>query len=123
MNTRADEHGVFEFSFPRVNTLASVENRADEVLIRTSRNALTDERKAAFVRELASEGFIPDHYRWLNFTHDTAVCRVRWLVDPAWWMPGAESRARTSRLMVRVLAASALLWFAMMAVLLCGTAR
>jgi len=123
MKSNADVPCRFEFAFPRFDTLASVECLADEVVIRTSRNALTEERKAAFVRELASEGFIPDHYRWLDVAHDPAIRRVHWLVDPAWWMPGAEPMARTSRLMVRVLASSALVWFAMMAVLLCGTAR
>ena len=61
MNTLIEKPTRFEFSFPRLGAVASVECRSDEVLIRTSRDALSEERKAAFVRELASEGFIPDH--------------------------------------------------------------
>jgi hypothetical protein len=121
--TLAENSGCFEFSFPRSDTLASVACTADEVVIRTSRDALTEERKAAFVRELASEGFIPDHYQWLFAANDRTAGRIRWLVDPRWWMPGAEVTARTSRFVARVFASAALLWLGLMAMVLCGAAR
>jgi hypothetical protein len=118
MKTCVEKPGCFEFSFPQLETLASVECMADEVVIRTSRNTLSEERKAAFIRELASEGFIPDHCYWLHSGGDSMPCRVRWLVDPAWWMPDAESKARTSRFMFKVLATTALLWVIMLVLLL-----
>jgi hypothetical protein len=118
MNALTEKPARFEFSFPRLGTVASVECRSDEVLIRTSRDAFSEERKAAFVCELASEGFIPDHYRWLHSANGRMSGGVRWLVDPAWWMPSPEVQAHTSRQIVRVLAASAALWLAMMVVLI-----
>jgi len=117
--TLIEDSGCFEFSFPRSDTLASVVCTADEVVIRISRDALTEERKAAFVRELASEGFIPDHYRWLHSVSGRTSARIRWLVDPSWWMPHPAVAARTSRLVARVLASAALLWLGLMVMVLC----
>ena len=104
----------FEFSFPNLDTVASVERRADEIVIRTSRDTLSRERKANFIRELASEGFIPEHYRWLYAATENMSGRVRWLVDPASWMPSPESEARTSRFIAKLIAWSAVLWLVMM---------
>ena len=72
---------------------------------------------------LASEGFISDDYRWLHSTSGNLLCRVRWLVDPAWWKPGPEVEAFTFRFMVRVLAYSALLWLVLMVLVFCRIVR
>ena len=122
MKTLLENSRRFEFSFPRSGTLASVECTADEVVIRTSRDMLSADRKAAFVRELAGEGFIPEHYRWLGHVGDHTSGRVHWLLDPDWWMPGPEAKARTSRLVVGVLTSSALLWVGLMVMAFCQAA-
>jgi uncharacterized protein (DUF2267 family) len=115
MKTQTEESESFEFSFPDMDTLAAVESTEDEIVIHTSRDKLTEERKATFIRELASEGFIPERYLWCG--------RVRWLVDPSWWQPSPETKARTSRFMAKILVSGALLWFVLMALLLWRAAR
>ena len=123
MKTQVEETRRFEFSFPRFDTLVSVETKADEVVIRTSRDSLSPERKTAFVHELASEGFIPDHHRWSYSATGDLFCQVQWVVDPAWWMPSREVEAYTHRIMAKVLASSALLWLFTMTILICRSAR
>jgi len=82
-------------------------------VIHTSRDKFSDARKTAFVSELASEGFIPDSYRWSG--------RVHWLVDPSWWEPSNRTKAHTARFMAKILASGALLWLVMMALLIWRT--
>jgi hypothetical protein len=123
MKTRTAETSRFEFSFPNLDTLASVDRTEDGVVIRMSRDTFSEERKACFVRELASEGFISDDYRWLHSAGGNTPGRVRWLVDPAWWKPSREIEAFTFRFMVRVLGYSALLWLALMVFAFCRTVR
>jgi hypothetical protein len=110
MKTQTEGSGSFEFSFPDMDLLAAVESTEDEIVIHTSRNKLSEERKAMFIRELASEGFIPERYLWCG--------RVRWLVDPTWWQPSPGTKARTFRFMAKVLTSSALLWLVLMGLLL-----
>ena len=118
MKTHLEEPGAYDFAFPRLDTLAAVESTADGVVIRTSRDTFSEERKAAFVRELANEGFIPEHHRWLHSGGGRLSSDVRWVVDPSWWMPGPELRARTSRFVARLIVSAALLWVALMVLLL-----
>src|ERR1700722_14737377 len=58
------EHRTFEFRFPALDTLVKVQVRDERVTIRASRDSFTSQRKEAFIHELATEGFIPDEYRW-----------------------------------------------------------
>ncbi len=53
---------VFEFSFPKKDTLLKVEVWEDAVTIRATRNTFSPPRRAAFVRELIAEGFIAPDY-------------------------------------------------------------
>lgn len=123
MNTLAENPSRLEFSFPLLDTLVSVERAADQLVIRTSRDTLSDVRKAAFVRELASEGFIPDEYRWSFSGNEGMSRRVRWLVDPAWWMPSREVGAVVFRFVARMLGCAVLLWLSLTVMLLCRAAR
>jgi len=109
MNTQTQEFCSFEFSFPDIDTLAAVENTDTEIVIHMSRDKFSEERKTAFVRELVSEGFIPDSYLWCG--------RVRWIVDPAWWAPSPETRALAFRFMATLFASSALFWLVLMGML------
>ena len=122
MKTRTDETSCFEFSFPNLDTLASVASTEDGVVIRTSRDTFSEERKACFVRELANEGFISDEFRWLHSASTDTLGRVHWLVDPAWWKPSREVEAFTFRFMVRVIGYSVLLWLTLMVFAFCQTA-
>jgi hypothetical protein len=109
MKTQTEESCSFEFSFPAMDTLAAVEKSADGIVIHMSSDKFSEERKSAFVHELAKEGFIPESYLWCG--------RVRWLVDPAWWEPSPKTKARTFRFITKLIASSVLLWLALMAVL------
>jgi hypothetical protein len=109
MKTQTEEFCSYEFAFPEIDTLAAVESTEDEIVIHTSRDKFSKERKTAFVHELAREGFIRESYLWGG--------RVRWLVDPAWWEPSPETKARTFRFMTKLLASTALFWLVTMGTL------
>jgi hypothetical protein len=94
----------FEFSFPALDTELQVELRDDEVVIRATRDAFTEDRKAAFIHELASEGFIPDEYLWYSaFEGRGSGQVVRWRIDPFW---RGETAAGSHRRLVYVQALS-----------------
>jgi hypothetical protein len=109
MPTQTEEFCSFEFSFPDIDTLAAVENTENAIVIHTSRDKFSEARKTAFIRELASEGFISDSYRWCG--------RVRWIVDPAWWELSPETKASTFRFMAKLFAFSALFWLVLVGML------
>jgi hypothetical protein len=104
----------FDFSFPRKDMQLRVEVDGDEVTVRASRNGFSEQRKSAFIRELAAEGFIPDAHRWY-FAHDgDGFGRgVRWIIDRSILETEEEVRARSRRftlgLFSGTLAATALL--------------
>ena len=58
----------YEFSFPDLDTLVQVEERAGAVLVRATRDTFSSARKEYFIRELAAEGFIPDEFQWFHLT-------------------------------------------------------
>jgi hypothetical protein len=116
MKTLIEESSYFEFSLSGSDILVLVESKADEVIIRTSRGGLSEDRKAAFIRELANEGFIPDSYRWRG--------HVSWHVDPTWWWErSADLKACTFRLMAKLYACSAVFWLGVMILLFWSAAR
>jgi hypothetical protein len=105
---------TFDFSFPRKDMQLRVEVDGEEVTVRASRNGFSEQRKSAFIRELASEGFIPDAHRWY-FAQDGDGFgrRVRWVIDRSILETEEEVRARSGRLTLGLfsgtLAATALL--------------
>jgi hypothetical protein len=116
VKTLVEESSYFEFSLSGSDILVLVETTADEVIIRTSRDGLSEERKAAFIRELANEGFIPDSYRWRG--------HIRWHVDPTWqWERSADIKALTFPLMAKLYACSAAFWLGVMGLLFLSAAR
>lgn len=123
MNTHALEPRSFVFCFSSLDTLVLVENLAEEIVIRASRNTFSEERKACFIRELAAEGFIPDHHQWLAPAGPETSRGVRWLVDISCFRPDKALAAGTRRFMVRLLSSAALLWLLMMCLLFLRHAR
>jgi len=105
MKTLVQEPCRFEFLFPQLKASVSVENMTDEIVVRTSSGTLSEERKTAFVRELASEGFIPDRYQRFSPGSEGLFGRVRWLVGPVWWMGSPELKTNTFRFVARELSA------------------
>jgi hypothetical protein len=114
MDTRVSTPEAFEFCFPQLDTLLLVENSAESVVIRATRDTFSEPRKLAFIRELASEGFIADEYRWLSADRLHACAGIRWLVDYRWLALSPQVFARSRRFVVRLLAGAALTWLAMM---------
>jgi hypothetical protein len=116
VKTLVGKSSYYEFSLSGSDNLVLVETTADEVIIRTSRDGLSEERKAAFIRELANEGFIPDSYRWRGY--------ARWHVDPTWpWERSADLNAFTFPLMAKLYAGSAAFWLSVMVLLFLSAAR
>ena len=118
MKTHASAPRSFEFCFPKLDTLVLVEDLAGEIVIRTSRNTFSEERKARFVRELAAEGFIPDNYQWLPRVDMELSPGIRWLVDTACFQTGPAFAAVSRRFMIRLLSCAALVWLALIGFLL-----
>jgi hypothetical protein len=92
-----------EFYDARLDTHLRVEVDADEVLVRATRNTYSPGRRVCFLRELAAEGFIPDHYQWFNSEPSWSSVGVRRQIDAKWLAvpprrpDGRCGRSRVSR--------------------------
>ncbi len=87
------------------DTELQVEVRDEDVVIRATRDTFTEDRKAAFIHELASEGFIPDDYMWYSPYGGRKTGRtILWRIDPFW--PGEEAAPESHRRLVYVQALS-----------------
>jgi hypothetical protein len=113
----------FEFGFPHLDTSVLVEDFGDSVAIRATRDTFTEQRKIAFIRELAAEGFIDTSYQWFSLAGPEAYLGVRWRVDFSWLELPALLLARLRRLMVGMQIAGFLAWGVMLVVLLHASPR
>jgi len=106
---------IYEFCFLNLDyTLVQVVVTHDEVTIRATADLFTPERKLCFIRELASEGFIPDDYHWFPLAGVESYSRgVRWIVDSSWLKLDEALEARTGRWMRRYIAPMTLVWLLM----------
>jgi hypothetical protein len=84
MQAKATRSKCFEFGFPYLDTQVLVEDRGDSVRIRATRDTFTEQRKIAFIRELAAEGFIDDSYQWFSLAGAGSFLGVQWSVDFSW---------------------------------------
>jgi hypothetical protein len=75
------EHRRFQFRFPRLDMDLQVEVVDEAVTVRASRNAFNAQRKDSFIRELASEGFIPESNLWRSLTGGRGI---KWIIDRSW---------------------------------------
>jgi hypothetical protein len=115
MKTTLTSPLCYEFGFPQLDTSVLVEVAGDDVVVRASRDSFSPTRRAAFVHELAAEGFIPEEHLWFDSTAPGGFHGVRWLVDPTWLeVPVAATRI-ARRFMLRLFAGTGLLWVALMA--------
>ena len=104
----------FEFYFPKLDTFVQVEESANAVVIRTTRDSFSNRRKAFFIHELAAEGFISDNYHWASEYSPVEFSTVHWIIDYSWLKPDKMAMARTRRFMVRLILSAALLWIILM---------
>ena len=109
----------FQFYFPDLDNIILVECHEDEsVTIRASKNNVPDERKIFFIRKLATEGFIPDHFELFLGSTDGSQ-GVLWIKDYSWLKETqVAATQKTCRCMKRALVAACVLWLAMMRILL-----
>ena len=74
---------IFDLHIPDLDNHLRVENNSDGVLIRASRDNFSERRKAALIRWLAAEGYIPDRYEWFAEMEGRGLGGLRWVIGAA----------------------------------------
>jgi hypothetical protein len=123
MKTSLTRPRCFQFGFPYLDAVVLVEDYGDTVEIRATRNSFSEQRKVAFVRELAAEGFIDDSYQWFSLAGSESYLGVSWRVDFSWLELSRTIIARARRFMTRLLLGSFALWAVLIASLFLRTGR
>ncbi|HVU18410.1 MAG TPA: hypothetical protein VHD32_16015 [Candidatus Didemnitutus sp.] len=118
MKTLRTQPRRFEFGFPLLDASVLVEDFGNAVVIRATRDTFTEQRKAAFVRELAAEGFIDSSYQWFGLAGPDTYFGVQWHVDFSWLELPHRLLARTNRLMVAFELGSLAAWGVLMSIFL-----
>jgi hypothetical protein len=109
----------FTFRFPNLDTVLQVDVLDDAVTIKASRNTFSAKRRIAFVRELVSEGFIPDEFQWASGSEFEADYPIQWIVDRSCF-ERVESAADSRRLAIKLFTSTAVLVTLMMGMLFTG---
>jgi len=71
----------FELYVPDLDNHILVENTVNGVVIRASRDNFSDRRKSSFIRQLAAEGYIPDHHEWFCDPEQDGLSGVKWITQ------------------------------------------
>jgi len=93
MEQRQEAHppSIYEFFTQQPENMIQVETRHDgEVHITLAVDNFSEQRKAYFVRELAAEGFIPDHFCYLS---ENELLGVKWHLGTEWCSVHEPTRA------------------------------
>jgi hypothetical protein len=105
MKALTSEPRIFQFRFPKLGAFLKVEVWDDSVIIRSTRNTFSALRKAAFVRELVAEGFIPEDFLWASIAGDeTPNGGIQWLVEKPGFKQDEAMAERTRRTVLRLTA-------------------
>jgi hypothetical protein len=108
----------FEFYFADLDNSILVENtESGTVIIRAVRDNVSEERKAFFIRQLATEGFIPDMFQWFHGATGEA-CGVRWVVDHSWLKIPLVVKRRAATFICGLMIFCCLVWLVMMALVI-----
>jgi hypothetical protein len=75
---------TMEFCIQRPYNLILVEEREDGITVRAAADDFNEQRKGAFIRELAAEGFIADRYQWYSGSDSSGYSGVTWIIDRSW---------------------------------------
>lgn len=113
----APEPERYTFSCASLDTVLEVEPSPAGVVIRASRAGFSAARQTRFIRVLVAEGFIGNDYLW------RPAGDVRWIVDPAHFLPGPEWFAHNRRRLWRVLGSAMALWLVLLVSLLVPAAH
>ena len=108
----------FEFYFPDLDNMVLVQCADDgSVTIRCTKSNFSEKRKIFFIRQLATEGFIPDDYQWFSGS-TIGTLGIKWVKDRSWVKIPAAVIRRSGRFMKLMLAGACILWLAMMRVVI-----
>jgi hypothetical protein len=111
---------TLEFLQRRPDCVLRVENHETGIRIRATRDVFSARDKEFFVRHLAAEGFIPDHYRWFSGDGDEALSGIEWYVEDCLIKNDSEAvvpRRRANAFMIRLLVCVSILWMVEIALL------
>jgi hypothetical protein len=103
-----------KFAVARPANLLSVENQGHAVVIRATQNNFSAREKAFFIRYLAAEGFIPDHYQWDATLEADSVLGIQWLVDRSLAANALAAHRRRLPRILLVILCSSLFWLALL---------
>jgi hypothetical protein len=123
VKTTSPQSRTYEFGFPHLDTLVLVEDHGSSVVIRATRDTFSEQRKIAFIRELAAEGFIDDSYRWFSLAGKESYFGVRWRVDFSWLELPAIIITRARRFMLGLQLGGFLVWAVLLVAFLHNTGR
>ncbi len=105
----------YEFYFPGHDTLLQVEQRDEQVVVRTTTNSISDRRKEYFIRELAAEGFIPAEYQWQPISGG----KICWVLDRSWLHRNLPCDAHGRALIIRLFVGALCLWIVLLSLVFC----
>lgn len=117
MNAAKEQGYGYEFAFPRHDTLIWVEETGGGITVHATRDTFSAEHKAAFLRELALEGFIPEEYQWAAGLEGWGRFRIHWVIDYSWLKISETLLKRVRRLMIGLFLSVATLWAILMSLL------
>jgi hypothetical protein len=95
-----------------------VENDKNGAVIRAAVDNFSGARKICFIKELAAEGFIPDHYQWFSDPDADGYLGIKWIVDDSWLKTDGERTRKTELLCRGMLLLACILWVVLMTFIL-----
>ena len=107
-----------EFHCMQPENYILVQNHKDGVMIRATSDNFSEQRKAAFIRELAAEGFIPDHYQWFLDADASNYLAIKWIIDPSWLRVDKRLAKKAELLYGRALLLVAVVWMILVVMIL-----
>jgi hypothetical protein len=120
MRTTTGNVRVYDFGFAHLDTSIRVEVANGEVEVRATRDTFSHTRRQAFLRALASEGFIGEqHLSSLAVSYDDNS-GIRWVVDDSWIDRPHELSPRGRTFRIRLLVGLFGLWLVALLVLRAG---
>lgn len=116
MHARTTSATRWEFYLPDLDNHLLVEVSDNDVLIRSSRDNVSNGRRSAFIRHLAVEGCIPDRYQQVSESGSDRLHGLRWVRDQSIVTLDPNHLRRATGLVIRLIFYASLLLLVMMAI-------
>ena len=81
MHTQTALPEKVELYLPHLDSHILIQNNADGVVIRATRNNISGKQKEFLIRHLAAEGYIPDRYEWFFEPAGDGFFGVTWIAN------------------------------------------